>query len=115
MGNKVSRRTVLGGVGATLALPWLESVAWAKGDEPDLRPPLRLGTLIFANGVKAFRETFPATIDKSSMSSPRAFENWSNGSRGHLPTVAWKGGNRPCNIPTCNGRRNRFRKTFVII
>ena len=55
MENKVSRRTVLGGVGATLTLPWLESLAWARGDESDSRPPLRLGTLIFANGVNPYQ------------------------------------------------------------
>lgn len=52
--RSVSRRTVLRGLGASLALPWLESLAWpeAKGASKSVaRPPLRWGCLLFANGV----------------------------------------------------------------
>jgi hypothetical protein len=45
---------VLRGLGASLALPWLESLTWAeaKGASNSVaRPPLRWGCLLFANGV----------------------------------------------------------------
>lgn len=46
----LSRRTVLRGLGATLALPWMESLARAAGQE-QARPPRRWGCILFANGV----------------------------------------------------------------
>ncbi|MEM7010025.1 MAG: DUF1552 domain-containing protein [Verrucomicrobiota bacterium] len=45
-----SRRAILQGAGATLTLPFLESVAWAAGDESAVAP-VRWGSLLFANGV----------------------------------------------------------------
>ena len=55
--HRVSRRTILRGLGASLTLPWMESTAFATGD-PDAdsedasqRPPRRWATLMFANGV----------------------------------------------------------------
>ncbi len=50
----VSRRTVLKGLGATMALPWLESCAWANGESTSSGPPVRFGTLVFANGVNPY-------------------------------------------------------------
>lgn len=50
----VSRRTVLQGLGATLALPWMESLAWADAKtnpQSADKPPLRWGCVLFANGV----------------------------------------------------------------
>lgn len=52
--SRLSRRTVLRGLGATLTLPWLESVAWARGERSDSKPPIRFGTLVFANGVNPY-------------------------------------------------------------
>lgn len=50
--DPISRRTILRGLGVTLALPWLESVqprpARAAGQG---KPPMRFGFLYFANGV----------------------------------------------------------------
>ena len=50
-----SRRTVLKGLGATLALPSLESFAWAAGGKTtaaaNAKPPRRYGCVMFANGV----------------------------------------------------------------
>src|SRR4051794_28883468 len=48
-----SRRTFLRGVGVTMALPWMESMAvW--GDEPAVQagsqPPMRLAVLFAGNG-----------------------------------------------------------------
>jgi hypothetical protein len=45
-----TRRAVLKGIGATVALPWLESLAGAAG-EPAATPPARWGCVLFANGV----------------------------------------------------------------
>jgi len=49
-GAGISRRTVLKGLGASLTLPWLESLAWAAGQSTQ-KPPVRFGCLVFANGV----------------------------------------------------------------
>lgn len=53
MTRRLSRRTVLKGVGATLALPWLEAmgpmVSWA--DAPARRTPNRLAFFYVPNGV----------------------------------------------------------------
>ena len=48
-----SRRTVLKGLGATLTLPWLESLVWARGGDAAVAagPPKRWAGLIFGNGV----------------------------------------------------------------
>ncbi len=53
---RLSRRHALQGIGATLALPWLESLAWAqdRGGLQDHKPPLRWGCLLFANGVNPY-------------------------------------------------------------
>ena len=56
---QINRRTLLRGLGATLALPWLESLAWAQAraagvspkDAAGAKAPLRYGCLLFANGV----------------------------------------------------------------
>ncbi len=52
-----SRRGFLRGCGATLALPWLESLSWAAepSDRPAGaadRPPVRFACLFFSNGVE---------------------------------------------------------------
>lgn len=51
----LSRRAVLKGLGATLALPWLESWSWAQGHslagQDTGKPPVRWGCVLFANGV----------------------------------------------------------------
>jgi hypothetical protein len=48
-----SRRAFLRGAGATLALPWLPSFAWAQGGKAaeNAKAPVRYGCLLFANGV----------------------------------------------------------------
>jgi hypothetical protein len=55
MSRKLSRRLILRGAGATLALPWLESVEAATPDSGDLRlkePPLRMAFLFMPNGTR---------------------------------------------------------------
>lgn len=48
-----SRRAFLRGAGATLALPWLPSLAWAQSGKAaeQAKAPVRYGCLLFANGV----------------------------------------------------------------
>ena len=50
---KISRRAMLRGLGATLTLPWLESLVWASGGNKAVKagPPRRFAAVIFANGV----------------------------------------------------------------
>jgi hypothetical protein len=53
--NKISRRTLLKGVGATMALPWLESIPFcrsesASGTVPS-GPPKRFAALFMGNGI----------------------------------------------------------------
>jgi len=55
----VTRRTMLKGLGASLMLPWLPSLAWAQRKEnPALFgvdvPPRRWATVIYANGVNPY-------------------------------------------------------------
>ncbi|MBM3762808.1 MAG: DUF1552 domain-containing protein [Acidobacteria bacterium] len=47
----LSRRLILRGAGASLALPWLESVA-AAGEDRLKEPPLRVAFLFMPNGVR---------------------------------------------------------------
>jgi hypothetical protein len=48
-----SRRTMLRGLGATLTLPWLESLVWADEGTKAVQsgPPRRFAAVVFANGV----------------------------------------------------------------
>lgn len=50
--HPVSRRVVLKSLGATVALPWLESMASAAGARPlDKTPPKRFAFLFFGDGI----------------------------------------------------------------
>src|SRR6185503_16321196 len=46
----INRRTCLKGIGATLALPLLESMGWAELGKPH-KPPVRLGFMYMPHGV----------------------------------------------------------------
>ncbi|MBA3845245.1 MAG: DUF1552 domain-containing protein [Planctomycetes bacterium] len=46
-----SRRAVLRGLGACVALPWLESLAWAEDPASPAKPPVRLGFFSVPNGI----------------------------------------------------------------
>ena len=49
--NHFSRRTLLRGVGISMALPWLESIsAWAADDAPQATAPVRTAVLFSGNG-----------------------------------------------------------------
>lgn len=48
--SRINRRTVLRGIGCTVALPWLESIpVW--GAPPAAAPPKRFAALFMANGI----------------------------------------------------------------
>ncbi|MBI3858182.1 MAG: DUF1552 domain-containing protein [Planctomycetes bacterium] len=49
--KNISRRTLLRGAGAALALPWLESMTPAFGQAKTVKPPVRLGFFYVPNGV----------------------------------------------------------------
>jgi len=54
MTSRISRRTVLRGLGTCLALPWLEAmmpVQSVLGGEPAVKPPLRMAFLYVPNGM----------------------------------------------------------------
>ena len=54
MFRSISRRTLLRGAGAALALPWLETMAKAAPDSSDrlTEPPLRMMFMFMPNGVR---------------------------------------------------------------
>lgn len=66
--SRLSRSTVLRGLGATLTLPWLESLAWVRGDRSEPKPPVRFGTLVFANGVNPYEWWARGTGDEMELS-----------------------------------------------
>src|SRR5438034_1882121 len=49
--HKISRRTLLKGVGVTMALPWLESIPVWGNDAVNGRPPQRFAALFMGNGI----------------------------------------------------------------
>jgi hypothetical protein len=49
--DPISRRVVLKGLGATVALPWLESLRLSADDRPTRTPPKRFAFLFFGDGI----------------------------------------------------------------
>jgi hypothetical protein len=47
----ISRRVVLQGLGATVALPWLESLRGLAAERPESAPPKRFAFLFFGDGI----------------------------------------------------------------
>jgi len=78
---RLSRRALLRGMGCTLALPWMESLAFAQGNpKPGVTgPPRRFATLLFANGVNEahwWTKGQGASMELSSTLQPlEAFKN----------------------------------------
>lgn len=66
-----SRRAFLRGAGATLALPWLPSLAWAQGGKAAeyAKAPVRYGCLLFANGVNPHEWNAEGNGDSMKLSS----------------------------------------------
>ncbi|MBE7495602.1 MAG: DUF1552 domain-containing protein [Verrucomicrobiaceae bacterium] len=66
-----SRRAFLRGAGATLALPWLPSLAWVQGGKAaeHAKAPVRYGCLLFANGVNPHEWNAEGNSDSMKLSS----------------------------------------------
>lgn len=65
MGRQLSRRMILRAAGASLALPWLESLHAADTTEERLKePPLRMAFLFMPNGVRPDYWTPPGDGDQ---------------------------------------------------
>ena len=68
--GRVSRRQVLRGAGAALALPflgsWLERAAMAAGDKQPVRPPLRMGIVTTTGGtvLESWKNKEAGPLDK---------------------------------------------------
>jgi Protein of unknown function (DUF1552) len=110
MFRPISRRTLLRGAGASLALPWLESMSRAADTGPGnlTEPPLRMAFMFLPNGTRPDHWT-PAGADESYEITPHLkpleglkndfilLENlWNKntvGRNGHWPKVpAWLSG-----------------------
>ncbi|MEO6036211.1 MAG: DUF1552 domain-containing protein [Verrucomicrobiota bacterium] len=66
----MNRRTCLKGIGATLALPFLESLSWAAPSKEKYKPPVRLGFMYMPHGV--IMDQFWPKDAESFMSAPPA-------------------------------------------
>lgn len=65
----LDRRSCLKGVGAALALPWLDAMGWAETSESKIaKPPVRLGFMYMPHGV--IMDQFWPTDAESFLSSP---------------------------------------------
>ena len=72
----VNRRTLLKGAGVSLALPLMDSLAWAAGGNP-AKPPVRLGFMYMPHGVimddfwpkspEAYHNSPPPAIDTETL------------------------------------------------
>ena len=71
----INRRTCLKGIGASLALPFLETMGWAEPDngKPD-KPPVRLGFMYMPHGV-IMDQFWPADAQSFLSSPPPALES----------------------------------------
>src|SRR5688500_808204 len=71
----INRRTCLKGIGATLALPLLESMGWAEpGQGRPNKPPVRLGFMYMPHGV-IMDQFWPADAASFLSSPPPALES----------------------------------------
>ena len=71
----INRRTCLKGIGATLALPLLESMGWAEpGKRKAIKPPVRLGFMYMPHGV-IMDQFWPANAESFLSSPPPALES----------------------------------------
>ncbi len=73
----LSRRTLLKGLGATLALPWLDSLIWAEARAAGVsstaaakaKAPVRYGVMMFANGVNPHQWSAKGSGDAMELST----------------------------------------------
>ncbi len=69
----IHRRTLLRGAGVALALPLMDSLAWAAGDKP-AKPPVRLGFMYMPHGV-IMDQFWPQSPESFLTSPPPAIES----------------------------------------
>lgn len=77
MGNNhlISRRTCLKGIGATLALPLLQTMGWAEpGKGKAIKPPVRLGFMYMPHGV-IMEQFWPADAESFLTEPPPALQS----------------------------------------
>ncbi|RYD39192.1 MAG: DUF1552 domain-containing protein, partial [Verrucomicrobiaceae bacterium] len=72
---RISRRACLKGLGATLALPLLETMGWADtARKAAVKPPVRLGFMYMPHGV-IMDQFWPANAERFLSSPPPALES----------------------------------------
>jgi hypothetical protein len=72
---RIDRRTCIKGLGATLALPLLETMGWADSDKgKTVKPPVRLGFMYMPHGV-IVDQFWPANAESFLSSPPPALES----------------------------------------
>ena len=72
---RIDRRTYLNGLGATLALPLLETMGWADlANSKTVKPPVRLGFMYMPHGVM-MDQFWPANAECFLSSPPPALES----------------------------------------
>ena len=72
---RIDRRTCLKGLGATLALPLLETMGWAdSGEDKPVTPPVRLAFMYMPHGVIP-DQFWPASAESFLTSPPPALES----------------------------------------
>ncbi len=74
--NLLHRRACLRGIGATLALPLLETMGWAEklNGKPAAKPPVRIGFMYMPHGV-IMDQFWPATPESFLKTPPPALES----------------------------------------
>ena len=74
--NLLHRRACLRGIGATLALPLLETMGWAEklNGKPAAKPPVRIGFMYMPHGV-IMDQFWPTTPESFLKTPPPALES----------------------------------------
>jgi hypothetical protein len=70
----MNRRTCLKGIGATLALPFFESLGWAESEGKSFKPPVRRGFMYMPHGV-IMEQFWPKDAESFLSSPPPALES----------------------------------------
>jgi len=70
----INRRTVIKGLGASLALPLLDVMGWAEPAKKAVKPPVRLGFMYMPHGV-IMDQFWPTTAESFHSAPPPAIES----------------------------------------
>ncbi len=76
MGNNylINRRTCLKGIGASLALPLLQTMGWAEPGKKAVKPPVRLGFMYMPHGV-IMEQFWPTDAESFLIEPPPALQS----------------------------------------